>query len=56
MTCGPEDDEPGFETDVDERDHRNDNGSERTLEEAPAPDSPDQGEIEHAREDPVETR
>ncbi|MDO7841721.1 hypothetical protein [Sphingomonas immobilis] len=53
-SAAPEEDEPGFETDVNELDHAKDSGSEHTLEEEPGKTEAE--DMEHAQEDAAEDR
>jgi hypothetical protein len=56
MTNTPENEEPGFETDVDELPAEQSNVSEETLEENPAADDYQASEMEHVQEEAAEER
>ena len=55
MATTPQDEEPGFETDVNEL-TEDDNGSEDTLEEKPNPSDQDPADLEEAQKDGAEDR
>lgn len=56
MTNMPENEEPGFETDVNELPAEQDGVSEDTLEEDPSPDKGQASEMEQAQEEAAEER
>lgn len=55
MATTPRDEEPGFETDVNEL-TEDDNGREDTLEEKPGPSDQDPADLEEAQKDGAEDR
>jgi len=55
MVTAPRDEEPGFETDVNELPDDN-NGPEDTLEDKPVPDGQNPNDLEEAQKDGAEER